>query len=76
MSSREPGVAEVREWRNRQFGATERERRALSKIDGLLDRLEAKDVAFESIIVRCREGDERTNWLPTIARIAEEGARA
>jgi len=28
--------------------------------------------ALRSIIVRCREGDSRSDWLPTIARIAEE----
>jgi hypothetical protein len=26
--------------------------------------------ALEAIIVRCEEGDQRTNWLPTIADIA------
>lgn len=26
--------------------------------------------ALEAIIIRCEEGDKRTNWLPTIASIS------
>ncbi len=28
--------------------------------------------ALEAIVIRCEEGDPRTDWLPTIARIAKE----
>lgn len=31
--------------------------------------------ALEAIVVRCEEGDPRSDWLPTIASIAKEALR-
>lgn len=39
----------------------------IKELEGQLSRLRE---ALESIIIRCREGDKRSNWLPTIEDIA------
>lgn len=39
---------------------------------GGLDRIVALEKALDSIIIRCDEGDPRSDWLPTISGIAKE----
>lgn len=38
--------------------------------DKLERELGRREKVLEAIIIRCEEGDKRTDWLPTIARIA------
>jgi hypothetical protein len=47
-----------------RIGAIERER------DNAEGRARRYMYALEAIIIRCAEGDKRTDWLPTIASIA------
>ena len=37
----------------------------------LLEMVRERDRALEAIIIRCEEGDKRSDWLPTIASIAK-----
>lgn len=48
-------VADIREWRERQFASTERERRALSKIDDLLGRIMALEAHEHNLEALLRE---------------------
>jgi hypothetical protein len=34
------------------------------------DRIEQLEAALRAVIVRCEEGDKKSDWLPTIANIA------
>jgi len=44
-----------------------------NEVAALMSRNTSMGQALQDILIRCEEGDKRSDWLPVIARLAREG---